>query len=231
MSHGPIFIIGAGPGIGSHVASVFATHSFTHLALIARSEITLSSSKDFITSGTSTAAIHTYSADVADSGALTTALETACQDLGGPEVIIYNAARMRYGTMDGYSDEDVVEDYKVPVLGLRTTAHVLLPKLRSYATIHPEAHPSLFVTSGVIIHQPFAPVFSLGMAKAAQAHLVSLLAAAPENKDVVHVALVTVGGPVSMEAEIDNPVNIAERFWELFCQRKGEWALEMESGR
>ena len=47
------------------------------------------------------------------------------------------------------------------------------------------------------------------MAKAAQASLVKILA--EENKGVEHVALVTVGGQVTMEEAVNNPANIATK--------------------
>ena len=122
----------------------------------------------------------------------------------------------------------MVEDFKVPNLGLYTTAAVLLPHLQALAKSTPDAHPSLFVTSGAVIHQPFAPVFSLSMAKAAQASLVKLLAG--ENEGVVHVALVTVGGVVSMEEEVNNPGNVAGKFWELYAQERGRWEVEIRCG-
>ncbi len=127
-----------------------------------------------------------------------------------------------------YAALDIVEGFKVPNLGLYTTATVLLPHLRKLAEKNPEAHPALFVTSGAIIHQPFAPVFSLSMAKAAQASLAKLLAA--EHKNVVHVALVTIGGQVSPDEEVNNPENIATKFRALYVQKKGHWDQEMKCG-
>lgn len=148
-------------------------------------------------------------------------------EVGTPEVVIYNAARINYGVVGQYTPNDIVEDFKVPNLGLYTTATVLLPHLQRLASTHPEAHPALFVTSAAIIHQPFAPVFSLSMAKAAQGSLAKLLAA--ENKDV-HVALVTVGGQVTPEEEVNNPKNIATKFWALYEQKKGDREFEMKCG-
>ena len=66
------------------------------------------------------------------------------------------------------------------------------------------------------------------MAKAAQANLMKLIA--EENKNVVHVALVTAGGPVSPEEEVNNPGNIATKFWELYEQEKGNWEFEKKCG-
>lgn len=66
------------------------------------------------------------------------------------------------------------------------------------------------------------------MAKTAQAKLAKLLV--EENKNVVHVALVTVSGLVSPEEEMNNPTNIATKLWELYEQKKGSWEFEMKCG-
>lgn len=116
----------------------------------------------------------------------------------------------------------------MPNLGLHTTAGALLPHLQDLAKSEPTAHPALFITSGAIIHQPLAPVFSLCIAKTAQASLARVLA--DQNEDVVHVALVTVGGPVSLEEEVNNAEHIATKFWELYQQEKGSWEFEKKCG-
>lgn len=225
---GAIFIVGSGPMIGSHVARLFATHSFTHIALFSRSTANLSRDADFVTSAAPSASVQTYQADVTDPAALKAALEKAVHETGAPEVVVYNAARIKYGIFGQYSTDDMVEDFKVPNLGLYTTASVLLPHLQALAQSTPSAHPALFVTSAAIIHQPFGPVFSLSMAKAAQASLAKLVA--DDNKDVVHVALVTVGGPVTPEEKVNNPPNIATKFWDLYQQKKGSWEFEVKCG-
>lgn len=66
------------------------------------------------------------------------------------------------------------------------------------------------------------------MAKAAQASLVKTLA--EENKGVEHVALVTVGGQVTMEEAVSDPANIATKFWGLYEQKKRSWDFGMECG-
>ena len=225
---GPIFIVGSGPMIGSHIARLFATHDFTHIALFSRSTSNLARDASFVTSAAPSASVHTYPADVTDDAALTTALEKAVADTGVPEVVVYNAARINYGMFGEYTPEDMLLDFKIPNLGLYTTARVVLPHLQALAKSHPDAHPALFVTSSALIHQPFAPVFSLSMAKAAQASLVKLLAA--DNEGVVHVALVTVGGEVTPEEKVNNPPNIASKFWDLYEQKKGSWEFEMKCG-
>ena len=223
-----MFIIGSGPMIGSHIARLFATHTFTHLALFSRSSSNLSRDASFVTSAAPSVSVHSYTTDVTDHAALTAALEKAVSEVGAPEVVVYNAARIKYGMFGQYSPSDILEDFKVPNLGLYTTASVLLPHLQALAKSRQDAHPALFVTSAALIHQPFAPVFSLSMAKAAQASLTKLLA--EEYKDMVHVALVTVGGQVTPEEKVNNPANIATKFWELYEQKKGSWEFEVKCG-
>ena len=214
--------------IGSHIARLFAMHGFSHVALFSRSTSNLSRAASFVTSAAPSASVHTYAADVNDHNALGAALYKAMGEVGVAEVVVYNAARINYGVVGQYAPTDIVDNFKIPNLGLYTTASVLLPHLQAMAKSRPDAHPALYVTSGAIIHQPLAPVFSLCMAKAAQASLTKLLA--EENKDVVHVALVTVGGPVTPEEEVNNPANIATKFWELYEQKIGNWEFEMKCG-
>ena len=92
-----IFIVGSGPMIGSHVASLFASKSFSHVALFARSTDKLAKDASFVTSVTPSASVHTYSSDVTNHTALKEALEKAVTEVGTPEVVVYNAARIAYG--------------------------------------------------------------------------------------------------------------------------------------
>ena len=225
---GSLIVVGSGPLIGSHTAQLFASKSFTHIALISRSQSKLDRDAAFVTSVASAAVIRTYTADVTVQSELNSALTQAIADVGLPEVVLYNAARIKFGNLGEYSHDDMVCDFKVPNLGLYTTASVLLPHLQALAKNNTAAHPALFITSGAIAHRPLAPAFSLSMAKAAQANFARLLA--EENKGIVHVALVTIGGPVSPKEEINNPKNIAGKFWELYQQEKGQWELEMRCG-
>ena len=229
---GPIYIVGTGPMIGAHTARHFALRSFKSVALIARSPSNLTNSQTFITDAAPDTTVKTYSADVTDASSLKNALNSAVSDLGPPEVVLFNAARVQPSFFPTYPASDIVEDFMIPNLGLYTTAVILLPHLCDLAAKNPAgAHPSLFVTSGTIVHQPFAPVFSLSMAKAAQANLCKMLAS--ENDGKVHVAMLTIGGAVSMQEEINNPANIAVKFWELWEQKKGVgkgWEFEKKCG-
>jgi NAD(P)-dependent dehydrogenase (short-subunit alcohol dehydrogenase family) len=221
---GPSFIVGTGPMSGSKIPRLFASKTFTQIALFARSEATLTASKERIAASAPSATIKTYIADVIDAGNLTEALKKAVIELGSPEVVVYNPVRINYVSFDDYNEEEILMDFKIVNLGLYSTAKMLLPHLRALAHQKPETHPCFFITSAPLIHHPFPIVFSLSMAKAAQASLAKTLA--DKEKDVVHVALVTVWGPVTFEEPLNNPVNVAVKFWEAWEQKKGEWTFE-----
>jgi len=44
----------------------------------------------------------------------------------------------------------------------------------------------------------------------------------------VHIGLISVGGYVNEEDPVLNSKNIADKTWELFAQKKEDWALDME---
>ncbi|KAL8824326.1 MAG: hypothetical protein Q9170_008194 [Blastenia crenularia] len=230
---GPIFIIGCGPMIGSHVARLFATSAnFTSLALFARTDATLIAATEFITAAATKAQITAYKTDVTDSLAFAYALRNAVEKVGNPEVVVYNPARIHFTPPFGpaYADMDVVTDFSIPCLGLRTAAQVLLPAIRACAD-EGARHPALWVTSGAIVHDPIPILWSLCMAKSGQASLVKCIAKEEAGMGgKVHVALVTVGGQVGVEEEVNNPVMIAETFLNMWRQGKAEWGVEMKHG-
>lgn len=97
-----LYIIGSGPVIGSHVARLFATHPFTHIALFSRSSPNLARDASFINTAAPSARIHTYSADLTSHTSFTTALKNAVAEAGPPEVVVYNAARIEVSISGEY---------------------------------------------------------------------------------------------------------------------------------
>ncbi len=67
-------------------------------------------------------------------------------------------------------------------------------------------------------------MFSMSMAQAAQASLVKMLA--KDNAGVVHVALMM----AREVGDLDDPSDIAAKFWELYEQKKGSWEVEIKCG-
>lgn len=64
------------------------------------------------------------------------------------------------------------------------------------------------------------------MVKSAQRALVLSLHA--KFGSDVHVALLSIGGVVSPEAKNLSPLKIAEKAWQLYQQKRGNWEREIE---
>lgn len=206
-----VFVIGAGPGIGTAVARRFAREGFD-VGLLARSPGTLSRAASSVGSATRVA---TAAADVTDEAALHAALARLVEDLGVPDVLVYNAAVIR---ADGIGDLDAAghrDAWAVNVVGAISTAAFLLPRMAG----------TFLLTGGM--PDPLPQLTSLSLGKAGVRALVPLLDRqfAPD----VHVATVTVCGPVAPGTAYD-PDDIAEHYWRLHTQPAGEWEHEVRHG-
>lgn len=104
-------------------------------------------------------------------------------------------------------------------IGLLTTARWAMPLL-SEAT----DKPTLLVTNSMLWHTPFPQYFSLAMVKSSQRNLVKSLEMTYPD---IHIALVNVGGIVSPEDKIFNPMAIGEKFFEVYSQEKDQWTFEV----
>jgi NAD(P)-dependent dehydrogenase (short-subunit alcohol dehydrogenase family) len=82
-------VIGAGPGIGRSVASRFAREGLP-IALVARGEKTVEATAEAIR--TSGVRVVPLTVDSSDETAIRAALDKAADELGPPDVVVYNAA-------------------------------------------------------------------------------------------------------------------------------------------
>ncbi len=89
-----LVVVGAGPGIGRSVTSLFAAQRYTKIALIARRDEQLKLEKAAVESVVSNVTVKTYVVDVSDGDALVAAMDKVDAELGQPELIFYNAARV-----------------------------------------------------------------------------------------------------------------------------------------
>lgn len=109
-----LFTIGSGPGIGRAVTNIFASRRYNHVALIARNEKQLALERSVIEESVGPKVkVKTYALDVVDSDALIKALEDAEAELGKPECIFYNAARVLPSELLTHDVKDLEYDFKV----------------------------------------------------------------------------------------------------------------------
>ncbi len=212
-------IIGAGPGIGQAVARRFAREGLP-ITLIARSERTLRAAADAVASHG--VPIVTLQADSTDRAELDAALDQAIGEHGVPDVAVYNAALVRADGLGELSVRDHMEAWAVNVVGALNAAAHLAPAMATRGS------GSFLVTGGM--PEPKPQYVSLSLGKAGVRTLVALLDQQYRSSGV-HVASVTVDGPVASGTDFD-PDHIAEHYWNLHTQPRHLWDSEaLHTGR
>lgn len=213
-----LLVVGAGPGIGRAVTTLFAAKRYNNVVLVARRADSLESEKAAVEQAVgSQVNIRTYAVDITDSAALGTVLDDADAALGKPECVFFNAARVLPSAFFEHPVAEIEYDLKITVSALYVLAQRYVPHLVSLAKAGSSAaaKPALLVTSSALPLQPIPQLFSLSLTKAAQRNLVQSLnmAYGPEG---VHIGVINVAGAVSPDDPERNPTKIAAKTWEWF---------------
>lgn len=113
-SNKTLVVIGAGPGIGRSVTSLFASKRYSNVALIARRAEQLEIETKALEEAVGTQVrIKTYTVDVIDTDALAKALDDSDATLGKPECVFYNAARVLPSQLLSHDVKEIEYDFKV----------------------------------------------------------------------------------------------------------------------
>lgn len=115
MLNRTILILGAGPGIGRSVATLFASKRFRNVVLIARSAEHLAAEKAAVENavGAHQVSVRTYAVDTTHTQDLLAALDDADAAFGKPELVFYNAARVQPSAFFTHPLEDMEYEIKV----------------------------------------------------------------------------------------------------------------------
>ena len=256
MPASTLLVVGSGPGIALQTALLFATHSFSHIALISRSQSNLSTTASTITTAHPLTTVSTHPCDVSDNASLIRTLNSITKLLGGPpEVILFNAANVSPSDLllpssttpgqEAKTNADInsmaarlTTDFNTTTVALYTVATTLFPLMLSHYPSHPQTyHPTVLLTSSHISSQPFAPYFSLSCSKAAQLNLAGSLAQVYGGPQGINFSTVLINGIVQgIEGEVMGARNIAGVLWGEFeagrdgNEKNGEMRV-MEVGR
>ena len=208
----PLIVIGAGPGIGGSVARRFASEGLP-VALIARRTKTVHAVAETLEPyGVATV---TLTADVADEAALVAALDTSTATFGVPEAVVYNAAIIQHDAPGELSVQRHQAAWAVNVVGAITAAAHLAPAMAQ------RGRGSFLVTGGM--PEPDARYTSLSLGKAGLRALVSLLDKQYGKAGVRRLVTPCRHGQPGTAFD---PDDIAEDYWRLHCQPRGEWQHE-----
>ncbi len=253
-SNKTIVVVGSGPGIGRSVTSLFASKRYNNVALIARRAEQLELERRALKGTVGPQVnVRTYAVDIADDEAFLKALQSVEAELGKPECVFFNAARVLPSHLLSHDVKDIEYDFKacnpccdhepdtagkhqetladscirqINVSALYTCAQRVIPQLIDLAKVDKAAMPALIVTSSMLPQHPIPQLFALSLAKAAQRNLMQSLAATYSNQGV-HLGLINVSGQVSLTDDVLNPTNIAAKSWEWCVQSKDHPTFEV----
>ena len=204
-------IIGAGRGMGNHIAARFAKENF-RVVLVARRQSALDEYASELTA--QGYEVIGKAADVSDTASLTKVFADVHEQFGAVDVLIYNAAFMAGGRASELSAAEAVEHFKVDVAGAVHCVEQVLPK-----QIERGAGAIIF-TGGLFGVHPNANAdyACMSMDKAALRALAQMLNAELKGKGIF-AGVVQIMGVVGSNEHFA-PKNIAEAYWKLYVERK-----------
>ena len=205
MSGGFLIIVGAGPGISLAMARRFGIEGFS-IALLARSEEKLRSYQHEL----ATAGVRTLFrvADCADDLELGAALEDLQTQAGAPDVLLYNAANIKWKNLLDDTGAGLTADFQVNVAGALTATRAVLPRMRA-------ANRGILLFTGSLFATDPAPAFgSLSISKAGLRNLAYGLSKSRQGT-AIRVHYLAIQGRVTADDPQRSPQAIAERCWQL----------------
>ena len=114
--HGALVVVGSGPGIGVHTASLFASRGFGHVVLLSRNSQRLEEdAKTVKDAAGGDIKVDTVPVDIADTKALEKALAGVKDKIGDTqlEAVLFNAARIGLSKFFEFAVEDMEQDFRV----------------------------------------------------------------------------------------------------------------------
>jgi NAD(P)-dependent dehydrogenase (short-subunit alcohol dehydrogenase family) len=216
MSKGSALIVGVGPGLGLALAKAFAADGHV-VALFGRDLERLAGYVSQLEADGQTA--RAFQADAGDAADLTAALRRAADELGAPDVLVYNAAVLSPDRPTELHAEAWTHALTVNITGAKVAAETVLPLLR-------EGRGSLLFTGGGLALAPSADYTALSVGKAGLRAFVQALHEDRQGSSV-HVTSVTVAGYIGAgEPRFEAPT-IAQAYLDLHHQTEDQWQAEL----
>lgn len=216
MSSGSALIVGVGPGLGLALAEAFAQDGHS-VALFGRGAERLEKyASEMVAAGH---AARAYQADAADPQGLRAALLQAADDLGGPDLLVYNAAVLTPDTPTDLDPQTFAHTLAVNVIGAMVAAQTVLPLL-------PGGRGSLLFTGGAYALNPSPVRTSVSVGKAALRAYVQALHKQQQDSNV-HVTTVTVAGIIGGDDPRFAPETLAAAYLDLHHQPRDQWQAEL----
>lgn len=208
MEKKTIVVVGAGQGLGNHVAKRFGKEGF-RVILMARNEQALKTyEQEFTAEGIETC---THTVDAAQPDTLTEALRWVKHTFGAPEVLVYNVGITVPDEPGKMDCEELMRRYQVDVASAYQCICQVVDEEFS------QKKGTILVTGGGLALYPSAAYLPLSLDKAALRAMVYALHEALEPQDIF-VGTVTVCGVIGGDG-LFAPSRIAESYWKMYNER------------
>lgn len=221
-------VVGVGPGLGAALARRFAREGYA-VGLFARSESSLLPVRQEVEQAGGRAG-H-YVADAADEAALKSAFARMREELGAPEVCIYNAGTyVRAGLLE-LTPEQFESSWKIGCMGGFLTAREVVPAMLE------RGRGTLLFTGATASVRGTARFSAFAVGKFGLRALAQSLARefGPQG---IHVAHVVIDGMIDTQrgrsmapgeaATMLSPDALAETYWQLHSQDSSAWTQELD---
>jgi NAD(P)-dependent dehydrogenase (short-subunit alcohol dehydrogenase family) len=219
-------VVGVGPGNGASIARRFAAGGHA-VALLAR------------TGGFAEALSRTlpdakfFACDVTSESDVAAAFGRARDELGDPEVLVYNAGSGVWGDVESITPAAFESAWRVNAFGTLLVARQVIPAMKRHG------HGAIILIGATASRRGVPRTAAFAPAKAAQRSLAESMARHlwPAG---IHVALVIVDGVVDLERTREampdkadsffvQPDDVAATVWWLSQQPRSAWAFEVEA--
>lgn len=224
MSNRPVAVVtGVGPGLGAALARRFAQGYV--VAINARRADYLRRLKAEIG-----ATVLDVPADIGDRAQVAAAFKLIREQLGDPEVLLYNAGSGKFGNLLEVSPEDFETNWRVNAYGAFLASREVVPAMLA------RGRGAILFTGATAGVKAGAKSAAFGPAKFAMRGLAQSLARDLGPKGI-HVAWINVDGVIDIPGraipnfkpeDMLDPAAIAETYWHLAHQHPSAWTNELE---
>ena len=222
-------VLGVGPGLGSSVARRFAREGFA-VALMARSEESVAGAQEEIEEIGGTAI--SVSTDATDPASVEAAFGRVREELGDPEVFVYNAGAFQMGGILEIAPEKFDECFRANCAGAFYAAQQVLPAMVE------AARGTILLTGATASLRGSARFSALAVGKFGLRALAQSMARefGPQGIHVAHVIIdgqintprVRQRSPDRESQTMLSPGAIAETYCQIHSQDPTAWTLELD---
>ena len=223
-------VVGVGPGLGLSVGHRFAREDYD-VALLSRSEQKLEKYVEDIEMQGGCRA-HAVGCDATDPESVEEAFERVDSELGAPDVLVYNAGMFEYGGIMELDPETFQQCWQANCYGGFLTARQVLPQMAE------RGEGTIIFTGATASKRGSANFAGLAVGKFGLRALAQSMAREFGPRGV-HVAHAVIDGQIDTPQNLDafpdrkkhtflDSDEIAEQYWQLHCQDRTTWTLELD---